>query len=86
MKASCISLGKSLFSIAFLGDFAFLKRIKYFFLIFMGVSENLWFVLDNEFHSLGLNVAYGEEEKIFIFDNTSVLTIVQKYYLAIFHQ
>ena len=45
----------------------------------MGVSENLQFFLDNEFHSLGLNVAYGEEEKIFISNNTFVLSIVRKY-------
>ena len=50
----------------------------------MGLSENLQFDLDSEFHSLELNVAYGEEEKIFINKNTSVLIVVQKYYFAIF--
>ena len=49
----------------------------------MGASVNLYFDLDSEFHSLELNVAYGEEEKIFIAYNTYVLIVVQKYYLAI---
>ena len=83
MKASWICLGKSIFSGTFLGDFIFLKVLKYLFLIFIGVLENLLFVCDSEFHSFGLKVAYGEEEKITITINTVVLTIVQKYYFAI---
>ena len=82
MKASCICLGKSLFSTTSSVDLLFLKVLKYFFLIFMGVLEYFKFLLDKEFHSSGLKVAYGEEEKIFISNNTSVLIIVHKYYLA----
>ena len=82
MKASCISLGKSLLSSEISADFIIFKALKYLFLIFIGVSENLWFVLESEFHSSGLKAAYGEEEKIFITDNTFVLIIVQKYYFA----
>ena len=56
--------------------------LKNFFLIFIGVLENLQLALESEFHSFGLNVAYGEEDKIFISNNTSVLIIVQKYHFA----
>ena len=57
MKASCICLGRSLISLEILEDFTFLKVLKNFFLIFIGVLENLLLTLDKEFHSFGLNVA-----------------------------
>ena len=82
MKAICICLGRSLFSCTSLVDFTFLKVLKNFFLIFIGVLENLQLALESAFHSFGLNVAYGEEDKIFISNNTSVLIIVQKYHFA----
>ena len=82
MKASCICLGNLLFSSIFLLDFTFLKLLKNFFLIFIGVLENVQLDIESEFHSFGLNVAYGEEDKIFIFNNTSVLIVVQKYHSA----
>ena len=82
MKASCICLGSSLFSCLFLVELTFLKGLENFFLIFIGVLENLQLALESEFHSFGLNVAYGEEDKIFISNNTSVLIIVQKYHFA----